>query len=142
MKRLVLLFLMVGLTVLSAGCKKQAMTIQNAWAIPGSIGGNSAVYFTVNNASSHGDQLLGGSASVAQTSEIQMAIKLTDGKQTILKQAAVPIPANKKILFEPDRLFLALNNLTQNLKAGDQIALTLKFEKAGDITLSVKVKSP
>jgi copper(I)-binding protein len=52
----------------------------------------------------------------------------------------IEIPANGEVEFKPGGLHIMLVELKQPLAVGDEVQLTLRFEKAGEIQLIVKVK--
>ena len=55
-------------------------------------------------------------------------------------QEALAIPAQQEIIFKPGGLHVMLVGLTQDLKLGDTITLTLNFKEAGSLTIEVPVR--
>jgi periplasmic copper chaperone A len=102
------------------------LVITQAWsrATPGGakIAG---AYLTIENRGSTPDRLVGGSGNVAARVEVhEMAMK--NGVMTIK--------------LAPGGYHLMLFDLKSSLKQGDKVPLTLEFEKAGNVTLSLEVQ--
>lgn len=57
-------------------------------------------------------------------------------------QEAVEIPAGENVQFQPGGLHVMLVGLKNDLKVGDTLKVTLKFETAGEITVEAEVKEP
>lgn len=53
----------------------------------------------------------------------------------------VEIPAGGRLELKPGSYHIMLIGLTQDLKVGDRIEITLRFEKAGEITVSAEVRA-
>ncbi len=140
MNRLHLSILTFSLLLVS--CGPQKFGVQDIWALPGSTGGTSAIYFVVNNPIPQEDTLLSVSTDIAKVAELRMTIKQNDGTASMFPQKEIPIPANSKVIFQPGGLHVGLSNLTKDLKTGDQLSVSFTFQKAGEIKLDVKVKSP
>jgi copper(I)-binding protein len=51
------------------------------------------------------------------------------------------LPAGKTVQLSPGGYHLMLLGLKAPLKAGDSFPLTLKFEKAGEVTVKVRVEA-
>jgi copper(I)-binding protein len=52
------------------------------------------------------------------------------------------IPAQGQIVLEPGGKHIMLVNLNQDLKEGENLNLTLVFEKSGEIKVTVPVRNP
>mgnify|MGYP001047132558 CR=1 FL=1 len=127
--------------VLSA-CGQKTLSVEDAWARPGITGGTSAVYFVINNPTEAADTLLSASAPVSPNAEMHKSQMDENGAMEMQMQASVPVPARSQVEFQPGGLHVMLINLPQDLKAGETISLTLTFQNAGAIELSVPVKEP
>lgn len=123
--------------------------VSQAWTRPAAAGGNSAVYFSIENGSGEDEELLGASASVAGATEIHrsMAVEeegdMTMGEGGVMQmrpQDSVLIPAGSSVTFEPGGLHVMLIGLGDDLAAGDQIELTLNFRGMGEYKLTVPVE--
>lgn len=105
--------------------------------LPGAkIGGG---YLTIANASKEADRLIGGSSTVAARVEVH-EMKM-DGNVMQMRQLkdGLEIPAGGAVELSPGGLHLMLMNLTQPLKEGDMVPVTLEFAKAGKIEVQFMV---
>ncbi len=111
--------------------------VRDAWARPALAGGNSAIFFVIENPGP-ADVLLSASSEVAETVELHMTM-MQDGNMQMTHQMNVPVPSGETV-FEPGGLHVMLIGLKNDLKAGDTFAATLQFEKAGEKTLTITVE--
>lgn len=94
-------------------------------------------------------RLVGGAASdrlVAARTDIAARVELhtmsMDGNIMRMRQVdAVAVPAGQTVELKPGGLHLMLMDLKAPLVAGSQFALTLQFEKAGDVKVDVQVRT-
>lgn len=139
--------LAVALVVSSAGASLGAevkagdLVISQAWAraTPGGakIGGG---YLSIENKGSAADRLVAVAGDVAGHIEIhEMAV--TDGvmKMRPLEQG-LTIEPGKTVTLAPGGYHLMMMDLKQPLKQGDTVPLTLQFEKAGKVAVTLNVE--
>ena len=118
------------------------LVITQAWsrATPGGakIGGG---YLTIENKGSAPDRLIGGSGDIAGKIEVhEMSMK--DGVMTMRPlDNGLTIGPGKTVKLAPGGFHLMLFDLKAPLKQGDKVPITLEFEKAGKVTLSLDVQS-
>ena len=102
---------------------------------------NGAAYMMIANKASTPDRLVGAASDVAAQAQVhEMSMdngvmkmrELTDG---------LAIPAGGSVTLKPGSYHVMLLGLKKPLVAGDSIPLTLKFEKAGNISITVPVKA-
>ena len=117
------------------------LVISQPWsrATPGGakIGGG---YVTIENKGSAPDRLMSASGDFAGRVEIhEMAIK--DGVMTMRQlDKGLVIEPGKTVKLAPGGYHLMLMDLKAPLKQGDRLPVTLEFEKAGKVTLSLDVQ--
>jgi copper(I)-binding protein len=117
------------------------LVITQAWtrATPGGarIGGG---YVTIENKGSAPDRLIGGSADVAGKVEVH-EMAMNNGVMTMrpLDQGLV-IEPGKTVKLAPGGYHLMMFDLKSSLKQGDKVPVTLEFEKAGKVQLSLDVQ--
>jgi periplasmic copper chaperone A len=103
---------------------------------------NGAVYFTILN-NGPADKLTGVSASVAQRSTLHRS-KMGSGKlHGVMRMQGlshIVLPGNQPFIAKPGGHHIMLMGLKKPLKLGDSFDLTLIFEKAGEITVTVSVQ--
>jgi copper(I)-binding protein len=127
--------------------------IQNAWARPALMmtmgndssgdmsGGNGAAYMIVANKGTAADRLTSVEGTVADSIQIHQTI-LKDNVMSMSPVDAIEVPAKGQVELKPGGYHIMLIGLKQDLKIGDQIQLTLIFEKAGRINVDFDVKNP
>ena len=141
---------------LLAGCSGSAsspaspaagITVTDAWARSSSATASAgAAYATITNAGSAADALIGASSPAAATVELHETVVMgspdASGGGMIGMQpvARVEIPAGGSLQLKPGSYHVMLIGLVKDLKAGDTIDLTLKFERAGAISVKAQVR--
>ena len=117
------------------------LVISQAWsrATPGGAktGGG---FVTIENKGSAPDRLIGASGDIAGKIEIhEMAIK--NGVMTMRPvEGGLAIEPGKTVKLAPGGYHLMMTDLKSPLKQGDKLPLTLEFEKAGKVAVSLDVK--
>jgi copper(I)-binding protein len=117
------------------------LVITQAWsrATPGGakIAGG---YLTIENKGAAPDRLIGGSGDFAGKVEIhEMAVN--NGVMTMRPlDKGLVIEPGKTVKLAPGGYHLMLMDLKQPFKQGDRVPLTLEFEKAGKVALSLDVQ--
>ena len=105
---------------------------------PGAKSGGA--FFVVANSGATPDKLIGVASPAARSAEMhQMAVDAG-----VMKMRAVPaldVPSGGKLELKPGGYHVMLLDLKQPLKAGDKVPLTLTFQNAGSIVVSVDVES-
>ena len=117
------------------------LVLDNAWsrATPGGakVGGG---YLTVDNKGSAADKLIGGSSPAAGKVEVH-EMAMNNGVMTMRPvKDGLSIPAGKSVTLSPGGYHLMLMDLKAPLKKGDKIPVTLKFEKAGNVNITLDVR--
>ena len=85
------------------------------------------------------DKLIAVSSPVAK--EMQLHTMSMEGNVMKMREVkAIDIPANGTVELQPGGFHLMLIDLKSQLKAGDQIPVKLKFEKAGELEVKFQVK--
>ena len=97
-----------------------------------------AAYVTIRNTGEEPDRLVGIETPVAARPEVHAMVE-KDGVATMRPAGALEIPPGGEILLEPGGLHIMLMQLQQALEQGEQVPLTLVFEKAGEITVTAPV---
>lgn len=97
-----------------------------------------AVYLTIENTGSEADQLTGASSGVAGRSGIHQT-SVTDGTASMSSVDVIEIPANSSVVFAGGGYHLMLMDLREPVAAGDEVSVTLTFERAGDVEVVAAV---
>ena len=117
------------------------LVISRAWtrATPNGakIGGG---YLTIENKGTTPDRLVGGSGDVAGKVEVH-EMTMDNG---VMKMRALDkgltIEPGKTVKLAPGGYHLMMFDLKAPLKQGDKVPVTLEFEKAGKVTVSLDVQ--
>ncbi|MBI4898399.1 MAG: copper chaperone PCu(A)C [Actinobacteria bacterium] len=75
----------------------------------------------------------GSSADSMDSGEMDMK---TDSGMMMHPASGVELPANKSVMLKPGGFHIMLFDLKKQIKAGDEIVVTLKFEKAGKLNVA------
>jgi copper(I)-binding protein len=117
------------------------LVITQGWsrATPGGakVGGG---YLTIENKGSTADRLIGGSAEIAGKVQLH-EMAMNNGVMTMRPvDKGLVIEPGKTVKLTPGGLHLMLLDLKNPLKQGDKVPVTLEFEKAGKVSLSLDVQ--
>lgn len=141
-RRLVCAALLSCLLLPAARAEEANVVVTQAWtrATPGGskVAGG---YLVIENRGPAVDKLQSASTEVARKIEIhEMAV--TDGVMTMRPvEGGLPIEAGSTVTFAPGGLHLMIVGLSAPLVRGDEVPVSLKFEKAGDIIVSFDVQA-
>jgi periplasmic copper chaperone A len=127
------------LTVNTAHSQSQlAPKVEGAWARPtvhGQAGGGG--YLKITGGSTP-DRLLGANASISK--EVELHTMEMDGNVMRMRQIeGIDIPAGKSVELKPGGQHVMFVGLKQTLKNGAHFPIKLRFQKAGEITVEMKV---
>jgi copper(I)-binding protein len=117
------------------------LVITQGWsrATPGGakVGGG---YLTIENKGSTADRLIGGSAEIAGKVQLH-EMAMNNGVMTMRPlDKGLSIEPGKTVKLAPGGLHLMLLDLKNPLKQGDKVPVTLEFEKAGKVSVSLDVQ--
>lgn len=145
MKRHSILFaflIILGIALTACQPEQGPFSVNDAWVRAAPAGENSAIYFVINNETGGDDTLLSVDCDKARMVELHLSKMDASGKMVMEHQENVPIPAGEQVTFAPGGLHVMLMNLNEDLVDGQEMDITLHFEKAGDIAASAVVRAP
>lgn len=116
-----------------------AIRVENPMARPAPADGNGAAYFTIVNPTEGADRLLSAQADVANVTELHETTEQDGVMRMMPHPEGFEVPAKSFVEFKPGGKHVMLLEIADGLAAGDEIALTLTFENAGTIELTVPV---
>lgn len=159
---------LVALLVAACSGGSGGINTSGAWARTSPmVAGAGAAYMVIQNTGSAADFLLGGSSDVAKAVEVHETVAIPEGSAApvestgmgagspmaspagmgtggsmmgMQKMDRLEIPAGGSVELKPGSYHLMLIGLTRELKAGEKIDITLKFEKAGDVKVTAEVR--
>ena len=118
------------------------LVISQAWSRATPNGAKIAGgYLTIENKGSTPDRLIGGAGDVAGRIEVH-EMATNNGVMTMRPlDNGLTIEPGKTVKLAPGGYHLMMFDLKGQLKQGDKVPVTLEFEKAGKVTLSLEVQS-
>ncbi|MFC4158564.1 copper chaperone PCu(A)C [Chitinimonas lacunae] len=121
--------------------KAGKLEIHHPWARATPTGASTgAVYLKINNAGDQADTLLGASnPALAERIEIHNHVN-DQGVMRMRQVDQVPVPAKGSALLAPGGFHIMLINLKKPLPQGANLPLTLRFAKAGQVKVEIKVE--
>lgn len=109
--------------------------------VPGAT--NGAVFMTLKNESKEDDRLISANTEIAKITEIhENFIDEDDGTMMMRKIKGVDIPAGETAKLQPKGYHIMLIKLTEPLTLGENIQVTLTFEKAGETMVNAEIVNP
>jgi copper(I)-binding protein len=119
----------------------QAVAVNDAWARATPPGvAVAAVYLTLVGGS-RDDRLVGAATPRAAMAQIHVVAE-SAGMAQMRPTEAVDVPAHGSVALAPQGTHIMLMDLPRPLVAGERFPLTLQFEQAGRIDVSVEVRAP
>jgi len=137
---LTLAFPLSVLACVPAWAQPAAVKADTAWARPTVAGQAAGGGFLKITGGAAADRLLGGSAGVSKAVELH-TMKMDGDVMRMREVPGIDIPAGQAVELKPGGLHLMFTGLKQPLKAGESFPLTLRFEKAGEVKVEVKVSA-
>lgn len=132
--------LLLGWLSPAAAAGGGALSVEGAWA-RASIGDSkvSAVYLVVANRGEEADRLVGAKTGRAAHAMIHRSV--VEAEVAKMRHVdAVEVPPGESVRLEPGGLHVMLTEVAPPLVAGESISVTLVFERAGRLELSVPVR--
>lgn len=131
-------YFVLGLMLVATPAISQ-VEIENAWARATAPGAkNGAGYMLIRNKSAVPDRLVGAQSSVSARVETHVHIK--EGDVFRMREVkGYDIPANGSFELKPGGAHLMFVDIRRAFKEGEKFPVTLKFEKAKDITVDFHV---
>jgi copper(I)-binding protein len=117
-----------------------ALTIEHPWSRPtDALAQTGAIYLVVKNASASDDRLVAAATPAAGEAGLHMNMN-DNGMIRMMPMDAIEVPAHGAATLKPGGYHIMLTSLKAPLKAGATYPLTLTFEKAGAVTVQVRVE--
>ena len=140
MRRLVLAATvsLIGALISTVPALAGPIEVMHPWARPTIPNRPGVVYLGIHNNGAATDRLIGARAEGVETVELHLA-RQQDGVMTMTPVEAVEIPAGGMAHLGPGGYHLMLFGIAAPLKDGTSLDVTLIFEIAGEIAVSVPV---
>jgi hypothetical protein len=118
----------------------KSITVADAWArATPKASKTGVIYMTLTNSGQDADRLLGGTTPVAEKVQFH-SNENVNGVMKMRELTSIEIEPGKKVALTPGGTHAMLIGLKQLLIAGQSFPLTLEFEKAGRIDVTVSVE--
>ena len=128
-------------TAMAHGYQAGSLSIQHPWsretAVGQAVGGG---FLTIANSGTREDRLLSGTTSVA--AEVQLHTMTMDGGIMRMRQVTdgIAIPAKGSVELKPGDYHIMFIGLKRQLRQGDRVPVTLRFQRAGNVTVQFAVQ--
>ncbi len=114
------------------------IAVEKPWA-RAATGKTGAAYLTLANKGSAPDRLIGAASPVAEKAELHES-KMANGVMQMRPVGPLELAPGATVTLRPGGYHIMLTGLKQPLKAGTSFSLTLHFEQAGDVQVTVAVE--
>ena len=132
--------LLITALLLAAGLYAQSVEVSDIYVreVPPNMP-NSAAFMQLKNLTDKPIALVSAASKAAKTVELHEHVNV-DGMMQMRQIPKINIPANGTTSLQPGGLHVMLIGLTQKLKEGDNVAITLNFSDGESVTLDAPVK--
>jgi copper(I)-binding protein len=119
-----------------------SIRIGHPWA-PMTVSGqvNGGAYMKLQNNGATPDRLIGASTAAADHVELH-SMKLDGDVMRMREVDAIDVPPGGLVELKPGGLHLMLVGLKAPLKQDEKVPMTLRFEKAGEVKVDLKIDRP
>ena len=132
-----LLFL-ISFLLLSPAWAGEGLDVQGWARATATKARNGVAYITIKNSSGSGDRLLSGKSLVAKSAALHNHV-MDSGVMKMRPAGSIEIPAYGTVIMKPGGLHVMFMGLKLPLVKGRSLPLTLTFEKAGTMTIQIKI---
>lgn len=120
--------------------KAGAMEIESAFARASpKVARAGAGFMTLRNTGTEADRLIAASSEVSAVTELHTHIN-DNGVMRMRQVEAIDIPAGGTVELKPGGLHVMFMNLHGPLMEGTEFPVILRFERAGEVTVTIPVK--
>jgi hypothetical protein len=114
------------------------LVISQPWSRAAGQGGQGAGYLGIANRGGAPDRLMGASSPAADRVELHTHIR--EGEVMRMREVpSIELPPGQTVTLQPGGLHLMLVRLAQPLRQGETVPVTLRFERAGEVTLDFAI---
>lgn len=138
MRRFAIAVLLIGfVTPAWAQTSGVSIHIEHSWS-RATAGKSGVVYLTIKNTGSTDDKLVAAATPIAAKAELHTEVN-DNGVMKMRPLGSIEIKAGGQTELKPGGMHLMLLGLKHPLREGQSFPLTLTFEKAGKVELTVSV---
>ena len=116
------------------------LVITQGWSRAAGQGGQGAGFMTIANRGAAADRLVSASSPAAPKLELHTHIR--DGDVMRMREVpSIDIPAGQTVTLQPGGLHIMFMGLSQALAQGATVPVTLRFERAGEVTVNLAIQA-
>ena len=119
---------------------QEGIRVEEAWSRPAITGGTAIGLLTIRNAGPGADRLLGARSPAAREVQIHSSSQ-AGGVADMRALAGIDIPAGGTVTLDLANLHLMVIGLGQGLRPGQTLPVTLRFERAGEVPVTLAVRT-
>lgn len=139
-RRTLLVGLLASVPALGHDYTQGELFIGHPWTRVAGANGTGAGYLSIRNNGAVPDRLLGASTPAARA--VEMHTMLQDGEVMRMRPVTeIPVAPGATVTLAPGGLHIMLLGLTAPLALGGDVPLTLRFERAGEVTVQLRVQA-
>lgn len=116
------------------------LTVRQPWTRAAGQGATGAGFLAVSNGGGAADRLLSASSPAARSVELHTMVR--DGEVMRMRHVeAIEVPPGQTVTLRPGGLHMMLVGLSRPLREGEYVPVTLRFERAGAVEVSLSVQA-
>jgi hypothetical protein len=116
------------------------LAVQQPWTRAAGQGATAAGFMAISNRGAAADRLLSASSPAARAMELHTMVR--DGEVMRMRPVeAIEVGAGQTVTLRPGGLHLMLIGLSQPLRQGETVPVTLRFERAGEVRVELPVQA-
>lgn len=116
------------------------LRLENGWTRAAGQGAQGVGFLTIRNTGPEADRLVAASSPAAARVELHTSLREGDIMR-MRPVESIPLPAGGSVALAPGGLHMMLMGLTRPLAVGQTVPVTLRFERAGQVTVNMAVQS-
>jgi periplasmic copper chaperone A len=97
------------------------------------------VRLIIDNRDGPADRLLGASSPAAEAATVHESMADDQDRSVMEERPSLEIPAGEQVFFSPGSYHVMLERLRRPLELGDEVEITLRFERAGAVVVVAPV---
>jgi len=116
------------------------LALENGWTRAAGQGGQGAGFLIIRNTGTEADRLVAASSPAA--ARVELHTSLREGDVMRMRPVEnIPVPAGGSVTLAPGGLHMMLIGLTRPLVVGQTVPVSLRFERAGQVTVNMTVQA-
>ncbi|WP_421990170.1 copper chaperone PCu(A)C [Roseococcus sp.] len=116
------------------------IAVEGGWTRAAGQGAQGAGFFSIRNTGAQADTLVAASSPAAARVELHTSLREGDVMR-MRPVESIPLPAGGSVALAPGGLHMMLIGLTRPLVVGQTIPVSLRFERAGQVTVNLTVQA-